>query len=79
MDLTMTDTTVAEAIEAIYTSLQNDNEELDARIGALKGAMAREGVKEATFETSKLAQPNRQGRKLMQSYFRKKGVAVGFA
>ena len=22
--------------------------------------------------------PNRQGRKLMQSYFRKKGVAVGF-
>ena len=40
--------------------------------------MAREGVKEATFETSRLAQPNRQGRKLMQSYFRKKGVAVGF-
>lgn len=79
MDLMMTDTTVAEAIEAIYTSIRNDNEELDTHIAALRGAMVREGVKEATFETSKLIQPNRQGRKLMQSYFRKKGVAVGFA
>lgn len=75
----MTETTVTEAIEAIYTSIRNDNEELDTHIAALKGAMAREGVKEATFETSKLVQPNRQGRKLMQSYFRKKGVSVGFA
>ncbi|MBN9241431.1 MAG: hypothetical protein J0I98_01410 [Mesorhizobium sp.] len=74
----MNDITVAQAVEAIYTSLRNDNEELDVHIAALKGAMAREGVKEATFETSKLVQPNRQGRKLMQSYFRKKGVAVGF-
>ena len=74
----MNEITVSDAIEAIYASLQNDNEELDARIAALKGAMAREGVKEATFETSRLVQPNRQGRKLMQSYFRKKGVAVGF-
>lgn len=74
----MSDITVSQAIEAIYASLKNDNEELDAHIVALKGAMARERVKEATFETAKLVQPNRQGRKLMQSYFRKKGVAVGF-
>ena len=74
----MSDITVSDAIEAIYASLENDNEELDAHILALKGAMAREGVKEATFENARLAQPNRQGRKLMQSYFRKKGVAVGF-
>ena len=74
----MNDITVSDAIEAIYASLKNDNEELDAHIAELKGAMAREGVKEATFETSRLVQPNRQGRKLMQSYFRKKGVAVGF-
>ena len=74
----MNDITVSDAIEAIYASLKNDNEELDAHIAALKGAMAREGVKEATFETSRLVQPNRQGRKLMQSYFRKKGVAVAF-
>lgn len=75
----MSDITVSEAIEAIYASLQNDNEELDARIAELKAAMAREGVKEATFENARLAQPNRQGRKFMQSYFRKKGVAVGFS
>jgi hypothetical protein len=74
----VTDISVEQAIEAIYASLKNDNEELDAHILALKGAMARAGVKEATFETAKLVQPNRQGRKLMQSYFRKKGVAVAF-
>lgn len=74
----MTDITVSQAIEAIYASLRNDNEEIDAHIAALKSAMEREGVREATFETGKLVQPNRQGRKLMQSYFRKKGVAVGF-
>lgn len=70
--------TVSEAVEAIYASLQNNNEELDVHIAALKTAMASEGLKEATFETAKLVQPNRQGRKLMQSYFKKKGVAVGF-
>lgn len=74
----MSTISVSEAIDAIYASIKNDNEELDSHIAALKGAMAREGVKEATFETAKLVQPNRQGRKLMQSYFRKKGVAVGF-
>jgi len=75
----MSDMTVSQAIDAIYTSLQNDNEDLDTRIAELKAAMAEEGAKEAVFETAKLAQPNRQGRKLMQSYFRKKGVAVSFA
>lgn len=74
----MTDITVAEAVEAIYVSIKEDNKELDAHIAALKAAMAREGLKEATFETAKLVQPNRQGRKLMQSYFKKKGVVVGF-
>ncbi|HTV68581.1 MAG TPA: hypothetical protein VMF90_08595 [Rhizobiaceae bacterium] len=74
----MSTITVSEAVEAIYASIRNDNEELDAHIAALKAAMAREGLKEATFETAKLVQPNRQGRKLMQSYFKKKGVTVGF-
>jgi hypothetical protein len=31
------------------------------------------------FEPAKLAQNNRSGRKLMQAYFRKRGVAVSFA
>ncbi|OAM75239.1 hypothetical protein [Devosia elaeis] len=75
----MSDITVSAAIEAIYASIRNNNEDLDIHIAALKAAMAREGAKEAVFETSKLAQPNRQGRKLMQAYFKKKGVAVGFS
>lgn len=75
----MSEPTVAEAIDAIYTSIRNDNADLDLHIAALKAAMGREGLKEATFETAKLAQPNRSGRKLMQAYFRKKGVAIGFA
>ncbi len=75
----MSDITVSAAIEAIYASIRNNNEDLDMHIAVLKAAMAREGAKEAVFETSKLAQPNRQGRKLMQAYFKKKGVAVGFS
>ncbi|MBC7281817.1 hypothetical protein [Hoeflea sp.] len=74
----MSDLTLNEAIDNIYASIKNDNEELDIHIAALKAAMAREGVTEAVFEPGKLAQSNRQGRKIMQSYFRKKGVAVSF-
>ncbi|RYG55235.1 MAG: hypothetical protein EON56_05950 [Alphaproteobacteria bacterium] len=74
----MSDITVPQAIDAIYASMKNGNEDLDTHIAALKSAMGREGVSEATFETAKLAQPNRQGRKLMQSYFKKKGIAVAF-
>lgn len=75
----MSDITVSEATDAVYASIKNNNEDLDLHIAALKAAMAREGVKEAVFETAKLAQGNRQGRKLMQAYFKKKGVTVSFA
>ena len=75
----MSDLTLSQAIDNIYASLNNDNEDIDLHIAALKAAMAREGVKEAVFETAKLAQSNRQGRKIMQSYFKKKGVAVAFS
>ena len=74
----MSDLTMSEAIDNIYASIKNNNEELDTHIAALKSAMAREGAKEAVFEPAKLAQSNRQGRKIMQSYFKKKGVAVSF-
>ncbi len=71
--------TTAEALEKIYESLANDNLELDAAIKDLKAALAAEGLKEAVVEPTRLAQNNRQGRKLMQSYFKKKGVTVTFA
>ena len=75
----MSDLTLSQAIDNIYTSIKNNNEELDVHIAALKAAMTREGVKEAVFEPGKLAQSNRQGRKIMQSYFKKKGVSVSFS
>jgi hypothetical protein len=75
----VSDLTLAAAVENIYASLAANNEELDAHIVALKAALAREGVAEAVFEPSKLAQNNRQGRKLMQAYFKKRGVVVSFA
>lgn len=75
----MSDITLNQAIDNIYASLRDDNRELDVHIAELKAAMAREGAKEVTFEPGKLAQNNRQGRKLMQAYFRQKGVKIGFA
>lgn len=75
----MSDITLNQAIENIYASLRDDNRELDLHIAELKAAMAREGAKDVTFEPGKLAQNNRQGRKLMQAYFRQKGIKIGFA
>jgi hypothetical protein len=75
----MSDLTVAEAIDNVYASLKADNADLDQHIAALRAALAREGLAEAVFEPARLAQNNRQGRKLMQAYFRKRGVKVAFA
>ena len=74
----MSDLTLTAAVDNIYASLAANNEELDNHIAALKTVLAREGLKEAVFEPAKLAQNNRSGRKLMQAYFRKKGVTVSF-
>jgi hypothetical protein len=74
----VSDLTLTAAVDNIYASLAANNEELDSHIAALKTVLAREGLKEAVFEPAKLAQNNRSGRKLMQAYFRKKGVTVSF-
>jgi predicted nucleic acid-binding Zn ribbon protein len=71
--------TVAEATDRIYASLQADNADLDAHIATLKAALRREGMKEAVFDPARLAQNNRAGRKLMQAYFRQRGVSVTFS
>lgn len=75
----MTDLTLTQAMDNIYASLKADNADLDAHIAALRSVMAREALQEAVFDPSRIAQNNRQGRKLMQSYFRKRGVAVSFS
>jgi len=70
--------TVAKATDRIYQSLAADNADLDTHIASLKAALAREGQKEAVFDPARLAQNNRSGRKLMQAYFRQRGVTVTF-
>ncbi|KAB2792466.1 hypothetical protein F9K96_04795 [Brucella anthropi] len=71
--------TVAEATDRIYESLQADNVDIDLHIAALKAALERAGLKEAVFDPAKLVQNNRSGRKLLQAYFRQRGVMVKFA
>ncbi|TGT82717.1 MULTISPECIES: hypothetical protein [unclassified Mesorhizobium] len=75
----MSEPTVAEATENIYASLRADNADIDAHIATLKAALTREGMKQAIFDPAKLAQNNRSGRKLMQAYFRQRGVSVRFS
>jgi hypothetical protein len=75
----VSDQTVAEVTDKIYASIQSDNADIDLHIAALKQALAREGVKEAVFDPAKLAHNNRSGRKLMQAYFRQRGVTVKFS
>ncbi|WP_374623796.1 hypothetical protein [Devosia sp.] len=75
----MSDLTLSQAIDNIYASLKANNADIDVHIAALKAALARDGVKEAVFDPARLAQNNRQGRKTMQAYFKKRGVAVTFS
>ncbi|CAH2405431.1 hypothetical protein NKH36_08330 [Mesorhizobium sp. M1312] len=75
----MSEPTVAEATDSIYASLRANNADIDAHIAALKAALAREGIEQAVFDPTRLAQNNRSGRKLMQAYFRQRGVSVRFS
>nr|WP_210324938.1 hypothetical protein [Mesorhizobium silamurunense] len=59
--------------------MRADNADIDAHIATLKAALTREGIKQAVFDPTKLAQNNRSGRKLMQAYFRQRGVSVRFS
>ena len=74
----MSEKTVAEATNRIYESLQANNADLDTHIAALKAALTQAGQKEAEFDPERIVQNNRQGRKLMQAYFRQRGVTVKF-
>jgi len=71
--------TVADATNRIYQSLEADNADIDLHIAALREALKREGLKEVLLDPARLAQNNRSGRKLLQAYFRQRGVKVAFA
>ena len=65
-------------LEAIYRSIANENEGLDEHIQSLKTSLAAAGKTSVMMEKERLAVNNRQGRKLLQSYFKKRGVVVEF-
>lgn len=69
---------VEQVLETIYTSLANNNDEIDERIEELKSAMAAEEVKTVEIENARLPLPNREGRNMLKSYFKKRGVKVSF-
>jgi len=74
----MSKLSLEQASAAIYQSMQDDNLDIDLHIINLKAAMAAEGVTEFVAQPDKLSQNNRAGRKMMQSYFKKRGVKVVF-
>ncbi|NTF09440.1 hypothetical protein G6L37_28455 [Agrobacterium rubi] len=74
----MTEPTVDDATNRIYESLNTDNADIDTHIATLKAALTRAGLKEVLIDPSRLVQNNRSGRKLMQAYFRQRGVTVKF-
>lgn len=74
----MSGTNVEDAINNVYESLQNDNADIDLHIATLKSALAQAGLKEVELDPEKLAHNNRSGRKLLQAYFRQRGVTVKF-
>lgn len=73
----MSNAAIQTALDHIYASIGNDNEDLDQHIAALKQAMGKE--KTVIVDPARLAENNRSGRRHMQSYFKKRGVIVEFS
>lgn len=75
----MTQLTAAQALENIYTSLNSENVDIDDHIKAMKSALPPEQNGTITVDPARLVHNNRQGRKMMQSYFKKRGLNVVFS
>jgi len=68
-----------EILEEIYASLHNDNEGINGLIEKLKVSLKDAGAKHAVADARRIPVQNRQGRKVMQSYFKKRGVELEFS
>ena len=75
----MSEPTVADATNRIYESLEANNVDIDVHIANLKAALTQSGLKEAVLDPAMLVQNNRSGRKLLQAYFRQRGVTVTYS
>ena len=70
---------VKQALDAVHASLDNNNAGIDAAIVALKLAIEGAGQKTVTMDKTRLPNNSRPGRKMLQTYFKKRGVVVEFA
>lgn len=73
----MTDA-VKTALDEVHAALNDNNEGLDEKIANLKLALVAKGEKQVLMDQKLLPQNNRQGRKMLQTYFKKRGVVVAF-
>lgn len=74
----MTALSVDQALENIYQSLHDSNRDIDTHIAQLKNCLKAANQSSVNVDPVRLSQNNRQGRKMMQSYFRQRGVVVNF-
>lgn len=74
----MTDV-IKQALEEVHAALNDNNQGLDARIAELRAALVSAGQKTVQMQKERLPQNNRQGRKMLQTYFKKRGVIVEYA
>jgi hypothetical protein len=70
---------VNEALEQVHRALNEQNIGLDSAIAVLKASLYAKGENAVVMDPARLPQNNRQGRKMLQTYFKKRGVLVVFA
>ncbi len=70
---------VNEALEQVHRALNDQNVGLDSAITVLKAALYAQSENTVVMDPARLPQNNRQGRKMLQTYFKKRGVLVAFA
>lgn len=70
--------TVKKALDAVHAALDANNTGLDEKIADLKQALAENNAQQVAMDPTRLPQNNRQGRKMLQTYFKKRGVIVVF-
>lgn len=69
---------VATLLDEVYASLHDNNKGLEERIVALKSALHTAGQKSVAMKKERLPNNTRPGRKMLQTYFKKRGVEVVF-
>lgn len=70
---------VKQALDAVHNSLNDNNAGLDEKIAALKAALEQKGEKSVLMDKTRLPNNSRPGRKMLQTYFKKRGVVVVYA